>query len=245
MCHSRHFEVLFEHMDLFTISGGMEAISKHIGVKREQLLFLFLHIDEFQMIDKWAQDTEKATFFKDTLRHLASFMHSPATLIQTFLSGTAPQAVVKVQEPTTVSFRFIDCPLLSFRSMLDIAEHYADEKGAEESDCGASKWMLCRQFLQLLEDTGGLPRALQYLFGQCFGVASKGTFFRNITTHDFITIHAGTKHELNGRYKIRAIDENRQLALRLLHHCISEILIQHAYPSQNFQPHFCVTYQGP
>ncbi|KAF9936090.1 hypothetical protein BGZ65_002758 [Modicella reniformis] len=160
-----------EHTDLFTISGALEAISKHIGVKREQQLFLFLHIDEFQIIDKWGQDTGKTTFFKDTLRRLESFMHSSATskFIQTFLSGTAPQAVVKVQEPTKVSFRFIDRPLLSFRPMLDIAEHYADEEGAEKFDCGAYKWMLCRQFLQLLEDTGGLPHALQYLFEQCFG----------------------------------------------------------------------------
>ncbi|KAF9342728.1 hypothetical protein BGX34_007750, partial [Mortierella sp. NVP85] len=101
-----------EHMNLFTISGALEAISKHIGVKREQQLFLFLHIDEFQNIDKWGQDTgkDKATFFKDMVRSLATFMHSSATttFIQTFLSGTAPRAFVKIQEPTSVSFRFIE-----------------------------------------------------------------------------------------------------------------------------------------
>ncbi|KAF9343227.1 hypothetical protein BGX34_007062, partial [Mortierella sp. NVP85] len=111
--------------------------------------------------------------------------------------------------------------------MLDIAEHYADEEGAEKFDCGAYKWMLCRQFLQLLEDTGGLPRALQYLFGQCFRAASKGTFFRDITKHDFNAIYASTKHELDKRYKIRdAIDENKQLALRLLHYSINGIPVQ-------------------
>ncbi|KAI8345214.1 hypothetical protein B0O80DRAFT_474836 [Mortierella sp. GBAus27b] len=210
-----------EHMDLFTISQALEAISKHNGVEGEQRLFLFLHIDEC-----WKKD-----FFKEILKILASFMHSPttSTFIQTFLSGTAPQAVVKLQEPTRASFLFVECPLLSFKSMLAIARHYADIEGAEKFDCGAYKWMLCRQFLQLLEDTGGLPRALQYLFEQCFRVASKGTFFHNITTHDFNTIHAGTKHELDRRYNIgHTIDENEQLARRLLYYSISGIPVKRA-----------------
>ncbi|KAI8345857.1 hypothetical protein B0O80DRAFT_471691 [Mortierella sp. GBAus27b] len=236
-----------EHMDLFTISGVLGAISKHVDAEGKhvdaegkhvdaegkhvdaegkQQLFLFLHIDEFQIIDKWGQDTGKAEFFKKMIRRLASFM-ATSTFIQTFLSGTAPQAVVKAQEPTEVSFQFIECPLLSFRSMLDIAEHYANVEGADKFDCGTYKWMLCRQFLQLLEDTGGLPRALQYLFEQCFRVVSKGTFFRDITTHDFNAIHAGTKHELNRRYNIRdTIDKNKQLARRLLHYSISGIPVQ-------------------
>ncbi|KAI8345625.1 hypothetical protein B0O80DRAFT_472404 [Mortierella sp. GBAus27b] len=222
-------DLVREHMDLFTISNALEAFVKHISVKGKQQLFLFLHIDEFQHIKSWGQDTGEAKFFKGILGRLASLMHSRATFVQTFLSGTAPQAIVEAQESTGASFQFINCPLLSFKSMLDIAGHYAKKEGAEQFDCGPYKWMLCRQFLQLLEDTGGLPRALQYLFEQCFSVGSKETFFRNITTQDFNTIHAGTKLELSKRYKIRdAIDKNEQLARRLLHYSISGIPVQRA-----------------
>src|SRR5690606_16615213 len=123
-------------------------------------------IDEFQAIDQWDEGNKvkgksHKQLFRNTINGLTSFMYATAPIfVQTFLSGTAPRAIIEVQEPSKVSFEFVNCPLLSFKSMLEITEHYAEKHGAEKFDCGTYKWMLCPHFLQLLEDTGGLPRAL-------------------------------------------------------------------------------------
>src|SRR5207248_10975527 len=100
---------------------------------------------------------------------LAIFMHGPRLriVIRSFLSETAPRVVIEAKESSRVTFAFVKCPLLSIKSMIQIAEHYAKKYNAEKYICGEYKWKLCRPFLQLLEDTGGLPRALQYVFERC------------------------------------------------------------------------------
>ncbi|KAG0050077.1 hypothetical protein BGZ83_005162 [Gryganskiella cystojenkinii] len=97
--------------------------------------------------------------------------------------------------------------------------YYAEKYGAEKYDCGIYKWKLCRHFLELLEDTGGLPRALELLFGQCFLFGGGGDgFFRNINHQNFDTIFTRVKDGLETRYKIYgAVEAKKKLALTLLH----------------------------
>jgi hypothetical protein len=107
--------------------------------------------------------------------------------------------------------------------MLDIANHYEQKFDAEKFDCGTYKWMLCQPFLQLLEDTGGLPRALQYVFEECFKIGSNG-FFDIINKQNFNTIFGNVKHRLQEYYNIYGtIEKNRKLALELLYHSIDAI----------------------
>ncbi|KAF9107623.1 hypothetical protein BGX27_008683, partial [Mortierella sp. AM989] len=96
--------------------------------------------------------------------------------------------------------------------------------GAEKYEDGTHRWTLCRSFLQLLEDTGGPPQALQTLCEECFYLGGGGNgLFDKITKQNFNTIFERTKTGLDGRYKIvNTVDQNRKL-LELLHHCIAGI----------------------
>ncbi|CAJ0645440.1 13691_t:CDS:2 [Entrophospora sp. SA101] len=110
-----------------------------------------------------AEHLESATlyFFKDMVNELATFMMNRLeAFVQIFLSGTAPQVVISAKEPSRVSFHFVECPLLSMASMIKIVDHFAESCNAEKFECGEYKWKLCRPFLYLLGDTGGLPCAL-------------------------------------------------------------------------------------
>src|SRR3954471_24117233 len=105
------------------------------------------------------------------INSLAPFMIDPSrTFVQIFLSGTVSQAVVTLKESSKVSFGSVNYPQLSIKTILKIVTHYAKKFDAEKFDCGTYKWTLCQPFLQLLEDTGKLLRALQYLFEECFKI---------------------------------------------------------------------------
>ncbi|GJJ68032.1 hypothetical protein EMPS_00378 [Entomortierella parvispora] len=118
-----------------------------------------------------------------------------------------------------VSFGFVSTPLLSFKSVLEIAGYYSGKYNAEKYDCDANRWKHCRHFLQLLMDTGGLPRALELLFGVCFQFGGDGEgFFRDIYKQNFDAIFERTKIGLERRYKIyKSVQANRKLALMLLY----------------------------
>ena len=165
--------------------------------------------------------------FKEMINDLAPFILAPQSLIyvQTFLSGTAPQVVISNKESSRVSFEFVNCPQLSLRAMLNITNHYAQKFNANKYDNGTYEYLLCRPFLQILEDTGGLPRALQYLFDECFDIGNGGkNFFDDIKIQDFNTIFTNVKKELNKRYNIHyTIRSNEKLALELLHYSIDAI----------------------
>ncbi|GBB83569.1 hypothetical protein RclHR1_10260012, partial [Rhizophagus clarus] len=228
---------VWKYKDIFKISNVFECIYEHLNLQPEQYLFVFLHIDEFQLIDQWefnAVNKRKVLakeLFKEMINGLASYMLGPPSspiYVQTFLSGTAPQVVIAAKESSKVSFKFANCPQLSFRAMLNIANHYAQKYDAEKFDCGSYKWMLCRPFLQLLEDTGGLPRALQYVFEVCFEIETdRKKFFGDIHKQHFNTIFYNVKHLLQERYNIYGtIEKNKKLALELLYHSIDAIPVK-------------------
>nr|CAG8451206.1 13628_t:CDS:1 [Entrophospora candida] len=88
-----------------------------------QGFLVFLHIDEFQMIDKL--EKKDMTAFKDMINGPATFMTNRLeAFVQTFLSGTASQVVISTMEPSRVSFHFVECPLLSMTSMIKILQSH-------------------------------------------------------------------------------------------------------------------------
>ncbi|RGB42311.1 hypothetical protein C1646_662393 [Rhizophagus diaphanus] len=218
---------------IFTISDVFESIYNHLGLKSDNKhLFVFLHIDEFQLIDEWESNAVmkrkmvEKELFKNMITNLALYMFGPSHIfVQPFLSGTAPHVVNSVKESSNISFGFVNCPQLSLRAMLKIANHYAQKFDAEKFDCGEYKWMLCQPFLQLLEDTGGLPRALQYVFYECFRIEGDGKkFFKEIDRQNFDNIFHKVKAHLQERYNIyKFIQKNEKLALELLYHSIDGI----------------------
>ncbi|UZO14247.1 uncharacterized protein OCT59_005707 [Rhizophagus irregularis] len=194
---------------IFTISDVFESIYNHLGLKsNNQHLFVFLHIDEFQLIDEWESNAvmkrkmEEKLLFKEMINGLVLYMFSPSHIfVQPFLSGTAPQFVNFMKESSKVSFGFVNCPQLSFKAMLKIANHHAQKFDAEKFDCGEYKWMLCQPFIQLLEDTGGLPHALQYVFYECLETGcNRKKFFKTIDKQNFDNIFHNVKTHLQERY---------------------------------------------
>jgi hypothetical protein len=91
--------------------------------------------------------------------------------------------------------------------------------------------MLCRSFLQLLEDTGGLPRALQYIFDVCFEIETdRKKFFDDIDSQHFNTIFNKVKNHFKECYNIYGtVERNKKLALELLHHSIDAISIYYKH----------------
>ncbi|RGB43948.1 hypothetical protein C1646_749163 [Rhizophagus diaphanus] len=81
-----------------------------------------------------------------------------------YLSSTAPQDAIRAMEPTMYSIEPLNLPLLSLESRLDIMRDFATNH--DVSDC---VWVPKVWIHQLLLDTGGLPRALEYLFAEFFG----------------------------------------------------------------------------
>ncbi|GBC48487.2 hypothetical protein GLOIN_2v1656427 [Rhizophagus irregularis DAOM 181602=DAOM 197198] len=231
--------LIWEYRDIFMISNVFLSIYNHIHITLQpnQQLFVFLHIDEFQLIDQWESNAVMKRqmaikqLFKEMTNDLASFLFGPPSriFVQTFLSGTAPQLVKSTKKPAGVSFTFVNCPQLSLRAMLNIANHYAQKFDPETFDCGTYKWMLCQPFLQLLEDTGGLPRALQYVLDECFKIeGGEKEFFEKIYKQHFNTIFYNVKHHLQERYNIyKTIENNEKLALELLYHSIDAIPVSY------------------
>jgi hypothetical protein len=86
-------------------------------------------------------------------------MMNKDTFIQTFLSGTALQEVIKLKEPTSYNFHFINCPLLTMNACLQIVDHFAVQNGDDRL-----QWTLNRSFIKILDDARGLPRVLLKIF---------------------------------------------------------------------------------
>lgn len=222
------------HAELFKVANVLNYIEDRLrhqnNLQSDQDVFVFLHIDEFQLIDAWDRHIEdvQETLFYNMIGDLAPFIlptKTPKFFVQTFLSGTAPSAVINVKEASRISFKFIPCPLLSMKSRIDIADHFATKYNAPMLG-GQYKWKLCKPLLQLLDDTGGLPRALQYLFAVCFNYGGE-QLFHSLETQSFNKIFYSTLDRLEGAYNIiKRVKENRRLALELLHHCIDAIPVE-------------------
>src|SRR5581483_6881054 len=116
--------------------------------------------------------------------------------------------------------------MLSVKSMIQIVDFYAEKCGAKKIN-GEYSWKLCSPFIQIIQDTGGLPRALQHMLIICLqGLNAKGEFFSKISEQDFENISRLTADKLECLYGIyNTIKENKHLARELLYHCVMGKLV--------------------
>ncbi|PKK64648.1 hypothetical protein RhiirC2_787204, partial [Rhizophagus irregularis] len=207
---------------------------KSLNLSDKHLFFLYLHIDEFQLIDSWDKNDKSnppTNLFYNMIHNISEYMLKSAlpAFIQPFLSGTAPLAVIKQKEASRISFQFVDCPLLNDKSIIRITDHFAEKFNAGIANY-AYKWKYCRQMLQLLRDTGGLPRALQRLFIVCFGADGRQgrEFFKKLERKevDFVDYFIKVKDTLDKQYGIKYyVKNNRNVATKLMYFCIEGIPI--------------------
>ena len=218
----------------FHVSVVIGECRKSLNLSNKHLFYLYLHIDEFQLIDSWDKEdmsSPPTKLFYNMIHNISEFMLNSAlpTFVQPFLSGTAPLAVIKQKEASSISFQFVDCPLLNDKSMIRIMDHFAEKFNAGIANY-AYKWKYCRQMLQLLRDTGGLPRALQRLFIECFGDYGKHgrKFFEKLENKelDFVDYFIKVKDSLNKQYGIKDyVENNEKVAMKLMYYCIEGIAI--------------------
>ncbi|CAG8713521.1 2171_t:CDS:2, partial [Ambispora leptoticha] len=218
----------------YTVITG---IHQHLNLSDDHLLCLFLHIDEFQFIFEFGdlkadmrkdKNGKPKDIFKEILYEVAQFMlgQPKAYFVQSFLSGTAPQEVIWRKEPTMYSFQFVDCSLLNMQARINIMNHFATKSGFSEKT-----WNLQERMYFLLCDTGGLPRAIQYLLERCFGKEYEKTdvFFENISSLDYDHIYNDVARDLDNRYGITPwVFRNKDLVEVIIDRCLAII------PSRRF-----------
>ncbi|GBC37796.1 hypothetical protein GLOIN_2v1720049 [Rhizophagus irregularis DAOM 181602=DAOM 197198] len=220
--------------DNFQFHVVIREIRKSLNLSDKHLFFLYLHIDEFQLIDSWDKEDKSnppTKLFYYMIYNISEYMLKSAVpaFIQPFLSGTAPLAVIRQKEASRISFQFVDCPLLNDKSIIRITDHFAEKFNARIANY-AYKWKYCRQMLQLLRDTGGLPRALQRLFIVCFGAYGEhgSEFFEKLERKevDFVDYFIKVKDCLDKQYGIKDyVKNNRDVATKLMYLCIEGIPI--------------------
>ncbi|CAB5394362.1 unnamed protein product [Rhizophagus irregularis] len=147
----------------------------------------------------------------------------PEVFVQTLLSGTAPQDAIRAMEPTMYSIEPLDLPLLSLESRLEIMREFATNH--DVSDC---VWVPKVWIHQLLLDTGGLPRALEYLFAEFFGqdFTRVKEFFEDLEKKKLIpsTIYTSVSKDIDTAYKIKPYArEHKMLIYELVYRNIMEI----------------------
>ncbi|RGB21675.1 hypothetical protein C1646_777539 [Rhizophagus diaphanus] len=225
------YRVSFNNFHVNVVIG---EIRKSLNLPDKHFFYLYLHIDEFQLIDSWDKEdklNQPTKLLKNMIHNISEFMLNSTipTFVQPFLSGTAPLAVIQHKEASRISFHFVDCPLLNDKSIIRIMDHFAEKFNAGIANY-AYKWKYCRQMLQLLRDTGGLPRALQRLFIVCFGVdGERGRkFFEKLEKKDlnFADYFIKVKDSLDKQYGIKDyVVNNEKVAMKLMYYCIEGIAI--------------------
>jgi hypothetical protein len=216
--------------NLFNINVVISEILESLNLPKGRQLFLYLHIDEFQLIDLWDKEDisiPRINLFRNMIHIISKYITSPflhRIFVIPFLSGTAPLAVIEQKKATGISFHFVECPLLNMESIIRIMDYFAEKFKAGIKN-HAYKWKFSLPMLQLLEDTGGLPRALERLFIVCFGPAGINgeKFFARLETEKivFATIFYDVMSALDGQYNIKVnVRNNQQVATKLLSYCI-------------------------
>lgn len=141
-------------------------------------------------------------------------------MIQPVISGTAHSKVMQTKEPTMYTFRFIHTPLLSLDAVLKLVEYYVEHFSADHND-----WKLSLPFLQLVSDMGGLPRAISYLFGVCFGHDYSGgsDFFAKLSKGKlcFSQLFHQVCNSISEKYGLNGfIHGHKEAVLHILDHAI-------------------------
>ncbi|RIA85808.1 hypothetical protein C1645_830258 [Glomus cerebriforme] len=193
--------------DLFNVDTIISSCHKSLKLSDRRQFFLYLHIDEFQLIDIWDKNNKTSPpkeLFKNIISDLATYMvlSSPSAssktissiFVQPFLSETAPYDVIAQKEASKTLFDFVECPLLDTASIIWIMDHFALKFNTPTFSNRVYKWKLYASLLQLLLDTGGLPHTLEQ------------------------------KCELDKKYNVKHyVVKNRDLAIKILYNCIEGI----------------------
>ncbi|CAI2163645.1 12433_t:CDS:2 [Funneliformis geosporum] len=220
------FQALY-FIDRFRINCVLSWIQESLNLRPEQKLIIILHIDEYQEIftfeDNWKAGLTDKGLFKEILYALGPLMidSNIKYYVQTFLSGTVTRDVTKNFKPTEYSFKFVQCPLLSTKSIIEIVDYFAKQVDKE------GYWMSNTKFLQLLYDTGGLPRALETVLEECY---KRESFFLKLKDKNF-TLFNDMFHaiinSLTKKYKLdKFIGNNHKASYQLLYYCIGAIPVQ-------------------
>ncbi|GBB89346.1 hypothetical protein RclHR1_01600018 [Rhizophagus clarus] len=193
------------YIDLFDVNTVMSSCRKFLKLPKGKQFFLYLQIDEFRLIDDWDRKDEsdpKIELFKNMISDLAMYIFPSSQ--------------------NTISSTFV-LPFLSGTAP------YVIIKQKDASKISFEFWKLCAPLLQLLLDTGGLPRAHEQLLRQCFWSKDKKIeFFEKLEDQDFNDIFGRVKFELDKKYNIKYhVLENKELATKILYYCIEGIPIKH------------------
>src|SRR3954452_10807361 len=124
-------------------------------------------------------------------------------------------------ESSMYSIEPFDLPLLSLESRLEIMREFATNH--DVSDC---VWVPNIWIHQLLLDTGGLPRALEYLFTEFFGQTFTNVkeFFSSLERKNPLRLYTQIVNKLDIAYKISAYVSNyKTLIYELVYRNIMEI----------------------
>ncbi|CAJ0626506.1 16527_t:CDS:2 [Entrophospora sp. SA101] len=217
------------HINAFNVNLVLDRIRNSLNLQSNQQLFILLHIDEYQEIfdfennNFWKIPSSKG-LFKELMYVLGPLMTEKRLdyYVQTFLSGTAPQDVTREKEPTSYSFAFVKCPMLTITAILNIFDYFANKNGDRQQH-----WMASTPFLQLLYDTGGLPRALQYVIEKSLAIHNFFNELQNGKFTFFDSLFAEIVNTLNQKYNIRSyVRKNLKVSLQILYHCIGAIPTQ-------------------
>jgi hypothetical protein len=214
-----------EYKQLFMLDNVLTHIYIHElkSLQPGQHLFIFLQIDEFQLIFKDRDEGDK--LFKQLMYTLGHHMTGRISniFVQTLLSGTAPQDAIRSMEPTMYSIEPLDLPLLSLESRLEIMREFATNHNISDHEWVPQIWIH-----QLLLDTGGLPRALEYLFTEFFGenFTNVKEFFQSLELEMMTPSRIYTKivNKLDGAYNISTFaSDHKMLIYELVYRNIMEI----------------------
>ncbi|CAB5349395.1 unnamed protein product [Rhizophagus irregularis] len=199
----------------FNITLVLDRIRRSLNLEPKQQLIILLHIDEYQEII----DFDNNGYWKII-----------------FLLGTALRDITKKFGPSSCSFVFVECPLLSTTAIREIVDYYANENGDKQQG-----WMTSASFLQILYDTGRLPRALQYVLEKSL---STNNFFDQLKEGAFSffnDIFNSVVETLNKKYCIRNfVQKNKNTSRQLLYHCICGIPVKLEQVLDIDKPHLTV-----
>ncbi|RUS13306.1 hypothetical protein BC937DRAFT_95526 [Endogone sp. FLAS-F59071] len=228
---------------IFSLSPVIAGIRNDLGILNNEHFFIFFHMDEFQKVLSfdWIGRAKKndlkiptlaeqfiipnaektilrgMCLLREILINLGSYMtgETQKTYGHSYLSGTAPDDVVEAAEPTSYSIKFLSCPLLKPKSCLMIMHHFTKKLGIEDKDWTSKRWIL-----QMLLDTGGLPRALQYFLEDLFGIDYQhGNKKLNSSVSDLgipQIIFQNVAQRLDEAYKVRKFAEKYVVVVKAL-----------------------------
>ncbi|RUS16922.1 hypothetical protein BC937DRAFT_90638 [Endogone sp. FLAS-F59071] len=217
-----------KYWDLFQLEDVIKSIRENKGLSGDKKLFIFLHIDEYQMVlnEAWngksvgkrpgdlKQDIVSfpglgltpggISLLKEITYCLGEFATSKSqTFVQPFLSGTAQEAVLKLAKPTSYTFHLLPCPLLSDKACFDIFSDVFPH--CKRTD----------PITRLVSSTGGLPRALQYLLEVFTGSLEMHGDLSSSVEADYFT---STAKNLDKSYSISTFaTENKELVNQLIY----------------------------